>query len=74
MNFILNELLKFHNFLIKFSQIVYDLKVIICHYFLCINIFTQNIFENFKINKKITYSCRYKSLTYVTKFLFYKNK
>ena len=25
---------------------------------------------SFKINKKITYSCRYKSLTYVNKFIF----
>ena len=39
--------------------------------FLYINIFKKYIVESFKINKKIIYSCRYKSLTYVNSLTFY---
>ena len=34
------------------------------------NIFKHYIVESFKINKKIIYSYKYKSLTYVNKFIF----
>ena len=67
-----NELLKFQSLIITcFLNSIWT-KGYYTIIFLYINSFKQNIVESFK-KKKITYSYRYKSLTYVKKFILIKD-